>query len=620
MSKSGRWEDESSTQGMGYIQDALGIPNTPPISNGEMSRKLQQQLIDATKDVSSKISTLDMRVVATDPNTQTEVLERVGDKMREGFASALNRQMEEYSYREWERENDRMARESQAEELTRAHNEQIQEQAAKIGEGIGKVVKGIGNVSYGIAIGNSHLSKIENRTSSIDMGVARVANTLDTVTRGQALQTEYLEQIQDTINSCSRDTNSLLEDLTDLAIENIQQQAAQHEATNKNIKKAFERAIGTMLIAMEVMKDKMLERLDLVNEHLVELTEIGQNIAVAIEENTEAITGAIEENTEAITGAMQENTEAITGAIGASTEAITGAIEENTETMQDLAYRSEGIRAMQYQNNGSTLFKAGLYKEALAKLLEAHSYLADFETSILLAQTYIKLKQTTKAFGALNGALKLAQCSEEKGRSKAVYAQLLKITEKEGAAKMATEALLDYPPVLHNELNGFWENEDELFAMLKDLRAQNIDNPNALGLCLAEFSKRGSTDLTSAVLEDLDRASASGKAIPILNQDILDNAFPDLLPSLKEYLKQKKWELSPDMCFWLSKILLERNEIHPDARILIIEGIKHDAVIKNFLRKRDYKGIVQYLQLKLGNEVHKLKSFFEVPSSIRNLL
>jgi uncharacterized protein YlaN (UPF0358 family) len=362
------WENQPSRQGLGLLQDIVGIPNSAYLSKGDLLLKQQERIAKAQESIADHLSNADYRTIAVAPDN-TEVMAKIEDKIVDGLRNAMG-SFAEMSY---SREEDLRSLEAQFSQ----HSQNSQEE-----------LKRIRNISQNVADGISHLNEnVAGINSSLDHLSETIPRGFDSLTEIGQNQTQLLSKISDSVKIHGKNSETLLRGIAKLIIEQARQVHEEGELTRIEIREAVSRATTQIVSGLFHIQQTMAQGFDRIKD--------------TIDQNTQRISRGLNGVRDSIDFGSYEIKKSVdlnTQAIDRNTREISQKIADQTSAIQFNAENSEKIKAKQYKIQGRELYRKEHFQEALNRLKIAFSlYNTDFETNYLLHKIYIKLKDKESA-------------------------------------------------------------------------------------------------------------------------------------------------------------------------------------------------------------------------------
>ncbi|MGL5831078.1 MAG: tetratricopeptide repeat protein [Candidatus Altimarinota bacterium] len=444
-----KWENEPSREGLGILQDVLGVPNSAFLTKGDLALKLQERTAKAQEVLADRLSKNDYQLIATSPDN-TQVLERVAD----GFRTLIESHTESdyQQFQQSERHRDEQERNSQ---LTNEGLSDIYGISAEIADGVSKLNEN--------AIGIRH---------SIDYLKDDMQDGFNSLNANSEQQLVVMDKIVQAVNKHGSNSEALLRTIAGITIDQTRQIHEEGKQTRIEIKEAFDQSTEQIIWALSELETRISNGL--------------LDIKKSIDRNGQEIGRKIEDNTVAVYE------------VNRTAQEINTRIAENTSTIKYTAENSEIIKANQYKAQGRKLFKSGHLQEALNKLKIAFSfYSTDFETNFLLNRIYIKLND----FQSAEQHLAIAKSFSLKNQDDAALSliEFAKTGDFDSAKKSAAHLLkkLDITNLnreiyieLLTEINSVW-------PFLKQ-QSQNESLSSASSLSLSSILFETNIDLDSA--------------------------------------------------------------------------------------------------------------------------
>jgi len=557
-----RWEDESSTAGLGIFQYVLGIPNNPFLRKGELSLQQQDRILRGVETIVSRIPSTDYRTISIMPDN-TQVLENLQRNIVQGL---------EQQYLGQQRQN-------------AATHEQL----------------------YDLNASSGRLEDaFQNAAKEIINEVIRARKGIVSLNRIQTLQSNYLQNIAVAINTYGSDVHRLLEELAALATEQIRTQLRENKSNREEIRRSIEQAIGQIIVVLQRIESE-------ISSGLQEIHNATLDVRRSVDQVNQTA-GDIRNTALDIQQLFDQNNEL--------TREIRDDVHKGIENSQYHVENSELLKARQYLTQGRELLANGHFGEAHSSLLRAFSFQKNhFEINLLLAKSFIELPDAKNARKHLELAGSFSKSLEERQKADITYAEFEKTNGNLQAASEKIIKIITDDPASYYSLTEIMSGMDKMPDLLLALLVRNKNDLNIQAICAIELAKLNEITHAKKAASNLLHFAGESQPHPIIYEKIINSASI-LIPLLKDATTKEETSIQPASLLFFARILL--SQLDPKetelARSYVSQAYKTDPQITNMKKHSDYLGITHYLQSKLGENSSKLKRFGELPSEIRNLL
>lgn len=215
------WEDGASTEGLGLLQDLVGVPNNPLLTKGELTLQLAQRATLATEKIAEGISDLDLQTVVIDDRDNAQAIEHLTDTL----SSTLQQHFHDANLQHW--------RNSQANQKNADNNL--------------RALTYLYRSSLGILDG---VEEVNDQLDTIDDRFEKVAQE-------QGRQTSYLADILEAINTGQSDTKSNFTKLARIIVQQTRLQVVGLKKTRQSVSKSLNEVIRKTVLALMIL-DKRL--------------------------------------------------------------------------------------------------------------------------------------------------------------------------------------------------------------------------------------------------------------------------------------------------------------------------------------------------------------------------
>jgi|GEM_PF-3789621 len=258
-----RWEDEASMEGLGLIQDLIGVPNNAKMTKGELALHLAERTALAGEQIASQLPRHDIQTVFVERKNDTEAVERVS----RSITSALEQYSQDASFDRWH------------------HDQELQKSADKLMAAIAYIYNSSANIEDGIDEVNDQLGCIDDRLGNID-------SSLQSFNEEQIRQSRYLIDIITVLKNGHADTKSLLKALAKLIVKQTRAETLGRNQSQQMVREMFETAIKTVVGILFLLQERLLtveSRLDGMADTLDNIRDIAQATQDSINHQTETM-------------------------------------------------------------------------------------------------------------------------------------------------------------------------------------------------------------------------------------------------------------------------------------------------------------------------------------------
>jgi len=580
-----RWEDEPSREGLGIIQDILGVPNSALLNKGDMALRLNNQTAQVTAEILEKIKQNPgaMTAMQGSPRDLEQVKMGLAAELQDRF-SEMTEALRDQMFQAQEDSLNRLREASQA----RARQYDI---AAGIASQLDDIYDINDYVADGVDQANTHLSSIDSNLDGVNTKLGSIRDNqheqtgyLRNIQTGQGQQTGVLQRINGELVNNGRNTAKMFQGLAALAIE----QAKANEAWHGRVEQALFRGTYTVVQALKVLEFELATRL-----------------------------GGLQNSLGRINRTLQAQTGAIRG--------VSSDIRSQTRKTVELATTSEEIKARQYREQGRKLLLDGDREEAIKALIISQKLnRLNPETDLLLAEAYAQRTDFEKSEKHLDLAGKRAETPEQLFKYHLGKAGIEKANKQHDAAvPHSVKALKIHPSAFFLYPKGPWMASGGIIQKtITELLTNHDENSEILALCVTALLDMGIQSHMT-----VKRALLAMFSLPsfhIGTQTEVWKRFhaqiPQILPIIKDLVRQEKQSMNPRALWWVAKILFSSDaEVHT-GRELAFWLYKNDPEIRTLVNSGTYRQVADLLKSKLGNTASRILRFGEFPQEIRDNL
>lgn len=612
-----KWENQPSQEGLGIVQDLLGIPNSPFLSKGELLLKQQERGIKLQEAINDQLSNADYRTIAVTPDN-TEVMARIEGKIVDGLRTAMG----DFADMAYDREIDLSSLES---EISR-HAQNSQEELQRIR-----------NISQGIAAGISDLNQnMYGINSSLDYLSEKIPQGFDSLNKIGQKQAELLGKISQSIEVNGKNNETMLRGIAKLIIGQTKLVHEEGELTRMEIREAVSRAIIQIVSGLFHLQQEIAQGFDKVKGAIdnstfrisAGLNEVRDSIDFgsseikrAIDNSTNRISNDLHEIEESIhmVGVEVQKTALEINQVYQTNQDINESIKKNTSTLKHNAENSEVIKANQYRDQGRELFVRGYLEEAKNRLDLALSLNnIDPDANFLLAEIFFQQKNYKLASKHFNLSQSFSISSQQ-------YFEIeLRLVSIEKTTKQHKKAIQRMANLIERNSSLYYSPEfKELLTDIEFKKAvlvllnEHTQNNDIYLICMTEFCKINEYNLAAMKMFPLMQKFNISNLNDQICSEIVDNIH-SIFPMFEYYINQIGVEnLNSEALLSISTILFRAKFQIDIARKLLLIAYQKDFLIKQMSINNDFIGIATYLKFFLGVEFQNIKNYHEIPQEVR---
>ncbi len=555
------WHNKPSAEGLGLLQDLLGIPNNQFLSKGDLSLQQQGRMLEAIEKVTAGLSPTEMRVICENPQDNTQVLERVRGQLHEVLSDFMShstamdyaRMHSDESWRDEQRDMD-YVRQRQQQAIATFFAQRLadlQQTAQDISGGVSDVGAGIAGIEQSLESVDDTLGYMAGDVADISSQTREIRGDIGNVSRGVASVDRGVRRVGDGVDTLNRGVDYVGRGVSQL---NIGVQRVGDEVAH----------VGRGVSALHKGQAIQTRYLDgiyrTMNEHSDDMHQMLGSLAEIAIRQTQTVSDEFELTREHTQQVFQY-------AVGEVVAALTEMEMVLSDKLAELCTSVDGV--------ADELHTANVDRMRLAvggRVREAHIY---------------KEGNTASA----------------------------------RACETAIDALTLDPSCFEQVFDGSWDDTMVRDRILVPLSKRHGENPSIQVVCLLQANRMGEQELATLAATRLFECAHAGVGLDAAMWGHLVKSMPEVFPLLRELAESSPWSEQSAVLFFLCKALMAADfEIEYARRTCLAKAFKIDPEIQAYKRSKRMDLIVAHLRLKLGAEVGRLKKYAEFSRRLRGAL